>query len=382
MKQITVLHVVGPTSGGIREYVTSLVANTNTIRFSLLVASSIPFMTNMKHIEHVHIDLRFETIPTSIWRLCRVLTNRDVDVIHTHGLKANLAGVIAAKLSRKGHVIYTVHGGISFSKEQPIKAKLYETLERILIKYNTKVVTVSNLLQKKLQKRAQCDDKSIITINTGINEHRLEPKTNIEAMKQDFHIPTNSNVIGTIARLAPQKGLCYLIKAVKRVISSKPNTVLVIAGDGPLRNELRCLAREEEVLSHIRFLGFVQDIGSLLELIHVFVLPSWTEGLPITILEALLAGKAVVATKVGGIPEVIEDEVNGLLVEPRDPDTLADRILRLLNDDELRKTLGNAGKCLVKDRFSVEHMVAEYCSIYEEVAHSKQWIGDVEEQNV
>lgn len=382
MKQITVLHVVGPTSGGIKEYVTSLVTNTDTTRFNLLVASSIPFISNMEHVEHVHIDLRFRTIPTSVWRLCKVLRNRDVDVIHTHGLKANLAGVIAAKLSRKGHVIYTVHGGISFSEEQPIKTKLYTILEHILTKYNARVVTVSNLLRKELQKRTQRNDGSIITIYTGINEHRLEPKTNIDVMRHDFHIPINSNVIGTIARLAPQKGLCYLIRAMKRVISSKPNTILVIAGDGPLRDELKVLAREENVLSHTRFLGFVQNIGSLLRLIHVFVLPSWTEGLPITILEALLAGKAVVSTKVGGIPEVVENELNGLLVEPRDPDALADQILRLLNDDELRITLGDAGRRLVKDRFSIEHMVAKYCSIYEEVAPSKQWIGDVEKQNV
>lgn len=382
MKQITVLHVVGPTSGGIKEYVTSLVTNTDTTRFDLVVASSIPFLTNVEHIEHVHIDLRFRTIPTSIWRLCRVLTNRDVHVIHTHGLKANLAGVIAAKLSRQGHVIYTVHGGISFSEEQPIKAKLYAILERILTKYNARVITVSNLLRQELQKRAQRNDESTITIYTGIDEHRLEPKIDIETMRQSFHIPMNSNVIGTIARLAPQKGLCYLIKAMKQVIHSKPNTILVIAGDGPLRDELEDLASEEDVLSHIRFLGFVQDIGSLLELIHVFVLPSWTEGLPITILEALLAGKAVVATKVGGIPEVIENERNGLLVEPRNPDVLAAQILRLLDDDELRTRLGDTGRRIVKDRFSIEHMVAEYCSIYEEVVPSKRWIGDVEEQNV
>lgn len=382
MKQITVLHVVGPTSGGIKEYVTSLVTNTDTTRFDLVVASSIPFLTNVEHIEHVHIDLRFRTIPTSIWRLCRVLTNRDVHVIHTHGLKANLAGVIAAKLSRQGHVIYTVHGGISFSEEQPIKAKLYAILERILTKYNARVITVSNLLRQELQKRAQRNDESTITIYTGIDEHRLEPKIDIETMRQSFHIPMNSNVIGTIARLAPQKGLCYLIKAMKQVIHSKPNTILVIAGDGPLRDELEDLASEEDVLSHIRFLGFVQDIGSLLELIHMFVLPSWTEGLPITILEALLAGKAVVATKVGGIPEVIENERNGLLVEPRNPDVLAAQILRLLDDDELRTRLGDTGRRIVKDRFSIEHMVAEYCSIYEEVVPSKRWIGDVEEQNV
>ena len=159
-------------------------------------------------------------------------------------------------------------------------------------------------------------------------------------------------------------------------------TILLIAGDGPLRNSLENLVKKENIHPHVCFLGFVQDIGSLLGLIHVFVLPSWTEGFPITILEALLAEKAVVATKVGGIPEIIQHEVNGLLIEPRNPDALASSILNLLKNSKLRKRLGTTGKHIVKDRFSLEQMIAKYLAVYNEITNSKQWMGDMETQNV
>lgn len=382
MKQITVLHVVGPTCGGIKEYVRTLVANTDRSRFKLIVASSEHFTTNMPHVEHIHINVTLRAIPMAIWTLCKVLLSTDVDIIHAHGLKANLAAIMASGICNRGKVIYTVHGGISFSNKQRTKGKLYTMVECFLIRHNTKVVTVSHLLRKELQKRTGNKQPNIVTIHTGIDECKLEFKSDLAALRKRLNIPSNSRIIGSIARLAPQKGLSYLIKAMKQVVNREPNTVLILAGDGPLTDELKHLAEKEGVLSHIRFLGFVNDIGGLLELMEVFVLPSWTEGLPITILEALLAGRAVVATKVGGIPEIIVHGQNGLLVNPRDPDALAKQILKLLENDKLRQELGIAGQHTVKDRFSLERMVTQYSMLYSEVVTSKQWIGDVEEQNV
>lgn len=382
MKQITILHVVGPTSGGIKEYVTSLVTNIDKNRFKQLIAGNMPLLPETD-IEQFHLNLSLTAIPKAIWSLCKILTNKNVDIIHAHGLKANLVGIIAARLSRKGKVIYTMHGGVSFSKAQPGKAKLYAALERILVRYNTKIITVSDILQKELHKRTQGKHGDIVTIHAGLKEDRLKSNSNnLETIRHNFHIPANAMIIGTIARLAPQKGLCYLIKAMKQILYHEPDTILLIAGDGPLRNSLENLVKKENIHPHVCFLGFVQDIGSLLGLIHVFVLPSWTEGFPITILEALLAEKAVVATKVGGIPEIIQHEVNGLLIEPRNPDALASSILNLLKNSKLRKRLGTTGKHIVKDRFSLEQMIAKYLAVYNEITNSKQWMGDMETQNV
>jgi glycosyltransferase involved in cell wall biosynthesis len=167
----------------------------------------------------------------------------------------------------------------------------------------------------------------------------------------------------TVARLVSQKGHEVLLQA----LTALPEVTALFAGDGPLRGELELRARQLGVADRTVFLGNVQDVPGLLARADLFVLTSVNEGLPLSILEAMAAGLAVVATRVGGTPEVVVDEGTGLLVAPGDPGSTAAAIRRLMKDDGLRDRLGRNGQLVVRERFRAERMVEDVITLYEEL---------------
>jgi glycosyltransferase involved in cell wall biosynthesis len=168
----------------------------------------------------------------------------------------------------------------------------------------------------------------------------------------------------TVARLSPEKDLANLLRAVALVVSKAPEFRLDIAGDGPCRTELQALAAELKLASQVRFLGEVRDIAKLLGQARLFVLPSQTEGISLTILEAMARGLPVLATNVGGTPEIVVSGTSGLLVPPRDPVALAEGILKLWDNGDVARQMGLAGRRRVEDHFDIRTMVATYEALY------------------
>ncbi|HST03232.1 MAG TPA: glycosyltransferase family 4 protein, partial [Chloroflexia bacterium] len=193
----------------------------------------------------------------------------------------------------------------------------------------------------------------------------------------EFGIPDDAFLIGLVGRLSPEKGgVDTLIRAVYRLYSQRSDVRLLIVGDGPVRVELEKLntelqARAQESCSPVVFAGARQDIPQLLGAMDVFVLPSLNEALPIVILEAMAVGLPVVATRVGGVPEIVQDGVTGLLVPPGAEDALLDALSRLAHDPFLRVKLAQAGRGQVRGNFTIKQMARNVEAIYEELITRK-----------
>jgi glycosyltransferase involved in cell wall biosynthesis len=178
-------------------------------------------------------------------------------------------------------------------------------------------------------------------------------------------------IIGSLGRLAPQKGLQYLLRAAPEVLRENPTALFVFAGDGPERQALEAEANSLGVGDSVLFLGVQDDVPGLLAAIDVLAMPSLSEGMPMALLEAMACGKAVVASRVGAIPKVIEHRVNGWMIESGDVDGLAEGLKEILGCEDLRRRLGCAARQTIESRFSAETMARSYVEIYRTAAAQK-----------
>jgi glycosyltransferase involved in cell wall biosynthesis len=204
-------------------------------------------------------------------------------------------------------------------------------------------------------------------VHEGIDvEHVLAaPPVNVH---EAFWLPHGSPVVGNVAALVPHKGQRYLIDAAHLVVQQVPDARFVILGEGELREHLEKQVHEHHLEKHVLLPGFRTDVLGCIKAFDLFVMSSVTEGLGTSLLDAMTCSRPIIATRAGGIPEIVEDEVNGLLVPVRDHHALADAIVRALKDAELRKRMGDAGLARVNERFTVERMVSETADVYARVA--------------
>jgi glycosyltransferase involved in cell wall biosynthesis len=230
-----------------------------------------------------------------------------------------------------------------------------------------KFIPVSKALEKYMVRYCRINPAKVTAVYAGIDLDKFNirrEKEEIDKLGEGFGLKKNDLVIGTVGRLEPRKGYRYLLESAVQVSKTYPQVKFLLVGDGELRDELEDLAKKLEITSKIIFAGLAQDVSSILSLLDIFVLPSLDEGLGIVILEAMAAGLPVIATDVGGIPEIVRDGETGLLVEPGNPSVLTSAITRLLGDKEYALTLGEAGKKYA-GQFSSKVMVEKIEEIYD-----------------
>ena len=211
-----------------------------------------------------------------------------------------------------------------------------------------------------------------VTIHSGIDlayfrSVRVDPAVK----RKELGLPPEGPIVGTVGRLVPIKGLEWLLKAAPRVLAEFPQACFVIIGDGPMLGELRELTAILGIGLRVVFLGAREDVPECLAAFDLFVLPSLNEGMGRVLLEAMAVGCPVVATRVGGIPDIVADRTTGLLVPPRDDRALAEAILTLLRDRSRRVAYGEAARRHVDGRFDVETMVRNIERLYDEVWQEK-----------
>jgi glycosyltransferase involved in cell wall biosynthesis len=208
----------------------------------------------------------------------------------------------------------------------------------------------------------------VVTVHEGIDvEHVVAaPPVNVH---EAFWLPHHAPVVGNVAALVPHKGQRYLIDAAHLVVQEIPDARFIILGEGELREHLEKHVREHSLEKHVLLPGFRTDVLGCIKGFDLFVMSSVTEGLGTSLLDAMACRKAIVATSAGGIPEIVEDGVTGLLVPPRDAHALAAAIVRALKDEELRGRMADGGYQRVNARFTVEHMVRATASVYERLRH-------------
>lgn len=293
--------------------------------------------------------------PLLVFQLKRWLRKEGVELLHTHNFAPLIYGGLAARLAGIP-VVNTRHG------RAPLKAP------RWVWRCQSQVVSVSQDALQELQKHNALNGTPVDVIYNGIDVSAFRTLSKGKKRVENRFVKR----MGMIARLSPEKDHRILLRAFQLILLKHPHMELWILGDGPLREALESEVWNQGLREQVRFLGFRQDIPDILEKLDIFVLATKMEGLSMTLLEAMAAGLPVVASSVGGNPEVVVDGETGFLVPAGDAAALADAVVRLLEDLSLSQRMGSAGRRRVEEHFSIEKMVKRYVQLYGRVVNSSK----------
>ncbi|MBO8137774.1 MAG: glycosyltransferase family 4 protein [Desulfotomaculum sp.] len=377
MSKIKVLHLIRPAAGGMKKHLLDLVRYTDRKQFEVEVAvpEDCSYKQELRQMEVkiLPVSLAGNISPIydwrAIWYLAHYLKKNKIIILHTHGSKAALVGRMAALFAGTPVVLFTVHNSIFYDHWSRWKKKFMAETEKLLAKKTDKIITVSNQLRRQVVEVEKIPEDKVVTIYNGINLREIDSHASKRKLCKSLGLPPLGRIVGVVARLAPQKGVVYFIKAASLLKEYRANFVVI--GDGPLRNELEIKIKKLGLQDRVFLAGYRSDIFRLLPALDIFVLPSLTEGLPLTILEAMAAARPVVATKVGGVPELINQGITGLLVEPGNPGELAGAIAELLENPSRAKELGIAGKKIVSENFCIDSMIEATMKLYKELLNDK-----------
>lgn len=374
MSKIRVMHVVRPAAGGMKNHLLALTGGSDREEFEHMAAcppGSLADSLADRGVRIFCVPLEGDLSPAGDLRATLVLASlfkvHQVDVVHAHSSKAGLVGRLAAKLAGVPAVVFTVHNSIFYEDRPRWKKGLLALSERILAGVTDRIITVSNHLRSEITSRERISPEKIVTIYNGIEPEDFMIAPGGNYLHEIAGIPAGQRIVGTVARLAPQKGVGSFIKAAALVAPDVKDTVFLVVGDGPLRAGLEREAAARGLEGRIFFIGERRDISRIMPCLDLFVLASATEGMPLTVLEAMAACRPVVATRVGGVPEIITDSVNGLLVEPGDVAGLAAAIRKLAGDREMSAVLGKEGRKRVLRDFTVGSMVRRTEQLYRDL---------------
>jgi glycosyltransferase involved in cell wall biosynthesis len=297
-------------------------------------------------------------------RIIDYLKGKSIDILHSHRYKENILAAMSRKPAGVGHLVQTVHGiQERFTGFQKFKAQLYTWLNRRYTRRSfERVFVVSRDIQTALAGRYPAE--RLVVTHNAINPDRLKPRRPADQVKKELDIGPNNPIFGTAGRMVPIKGYDVLLNAFARIADQEPRARLLLTGDGPQKIDLERQAERLGLIDKVRFAGFRDDIVEILNVIDIFVMSSHHEGIPMILLEAMGMQKPVVVTAVGGMKEVIEDQSQGRLVPPGNPEALAEAALEVLRSGELRSQLGLAAKRRIKDEFSVEVLSARLLEQY------------------
>lgn len=296
-------------------------------------------------------------------RLARTFRRHPVDLLHTQCTGCEESPV-AARLAGIPRVLGTFHVGSSLDLHRLRSGPTHRVLEHLSNRCLDLGVAVSRATRADWLQRTHVSPARMVTIHNGIDPAKFCRRVSREAARQELGIPVDRVVVGSVGRLDDAKGYGDLIAAAALLKGEFPALEIVIAGSGPLAAHLAELAERCGVADVVRFLGFRQDVQAVLDSLDVFAFPSWSEALPYALLEAMATGLPAVGSTVGGIPEVIDQDVTGLLISPRNPERLAVALAELIRSPDLRARMGAAGRQRVETAFDERDMVQNTIGLY------------------
>jgi glycosyltransferase involved in cell wall biosynthesis len=316
------------------------------------------------YVLHRRPGLDWQIIP----KLCALLEEEQVQVIHAHQFTPYFYGLLASRLFQMRHfpnrpkVLVTEHGRTYYPERKQVKRMLANPILSLL---TDEIITISASTKATLVKCENYPAARVKIVYNGIDLQRFAPQQ-IDAItkRQSLGIAPDAKVIGTVGRLDPIKNHAMLLRAFRQVLQDMPDTYLVIVGEGPEAQRLTTLAQTLEIGEHTLFLGARHDVPELLHIFDVFVLSSLREGTSVSLLEAMGTGLAVVVTNVGGNPEVVVDQETGYLVPSDQEQEMAAKVITLLQDQEMRRKMGQAGQQRAYTMFSLDQMVKTYTDMY------------------
>jgi len=314
-------------------------------------------------LELIPIASRTEMDLTAAWRLARVIKRLKPDVIHAHDPHGVAMASLALSLGSGSPPDRAPALVVARRVDFHLKGNSFSRWKHRQVDC---FIAASNAIRAMLVTDG-VPESNVVTVHEGIDVEQVVavPPVNIH---ETFFLPHHAFVVGTVGALVPHKGQRHFIEAAHLVVQQLPDVRFVILGEGELREHLERLVHEHHLEKHVLLPGFRVDVLGCLKGFDLFVMSSVTEGLGTSLLDAMACSKAIVATRAGGIPEVVDDGITGILVEPRDHHGLAAAIVKLINDEQGRQRMATAGFERVSARFTVERMVAETAKVYARVA--------------
>lgn len=295
-------------------------------------------------------------------RLGRLLHERKPDILHIHLPFTGILGRTIGRLAGVKNIVYTEHNIIE--KFHPVT----RFLNLLTYPMNHTAIAVSEEVERSMERHWLSRRSNHIVIKNGIELGREQTSPeNLAALKKTLNIPLSHKIVGNVAHIRPEKGHEFLIQAAKLVIDQFPQVTFVVVGREKYSGEidrLNSIAKSFHIEDRVIFTGYRDDVPVLMDLFDIFTLSSLAEGLPLALLEAMLRGKPAVSTSVGGVPEVIQDGKNGFLVESRNPEQLAQKILRLLEDEDLSAKISHEAVITVEKQFGIESMIKKIEGVY------------------
>ena len=311
---------------------------------------------------------------TAAWRLNRVIKKLQPDVIHAHD--AHGVAMASLALSLGAAAAKYVEPPLVVSRRVDFHLR-HNSFSRWKHRQVDCFIAASEAIRQMLVADGVPAERTV-TVHEGIDVEHVNAAPLVD-VHHAFYLPHGAPVVGNIAALVPHKGQRHLIEAAHIVVQKLPDVRFVILGEGELREALERLVKEYHLEKHVLLPGFRTDVLGCLKSFDLFVMSSVTEGLGTSLLDAMACSRAIVATSTGGIPEVVDEGVTGLLVPPRDHTALAAAITSLISDQPRRQAMGAAGFARVNEKFTVERMIAGTAAVYARVAGTPH-VVDTESQ--
>ena len=362
---LNILHII-PTLdiGGVEMQLAELVKRLNREKYNITVCCITrggPLEESIRGsgVKLVILKRRFKFDLSIIFQLIRLMKREKIDLVHTYLFTANAWGRVAAILANVPVVIASERNAIPERKKS-----VHILIDRFLSRYTDVIVCNSNFIKELNTKRESINGNKFTIVHNAVDTKQFSPEINSDIARKEFSIYPDVSVVGMVARLHICKGHQYLLKAAVEVIKVLPEVKFVLVGDGELRGELENSAMKLGIEKNIVFTGSRQDVSQLIQLFDVAVLSSIYEGFGNFLIEAMAMTKPVVATNVGGIPEVVKHEETGILVSPRNPEALAEGIIRLLKNKEEVRRMGLAGRKRVEQYYDINLKVKKVEEIY------------------
>lgn len=305
--------------------------------------------------DRIQIDLK------SLMQIKKLLHLYNIEILHTHGFKADFYGLFLKRV-HKMKLVTTTHGWNATTWRE----KLFMFLDKNVLKYFDRILVV-NRRQREYLILKGVRDRKIVMIQNGIDTDQFKRDGGGETFQELPCLEKNGFRIGYVGRLSGEKGITTLLQAMKRLVSEYDGLRLALIGEGPLRQYLESYSRKLGLQKCVTFTGHIDDIKNVYRQLDLLVLPSETEGMPNVVLEALAMEVPVVATNVGGLPEIIETGSNGILVEPGDVEGLTRAIATLIMDGNLREKFALEGRRTVCERFSFERRIRKEEDVYRQL---------------
>lgn len=285
------------------------------------------------------------------------------DIIHIHSSKAGVLGRIAAYVTGVP-CIYNAHGWSFSMNISNKKKKFYATIERICAKLTKKIINISDYEQQLAIQYNIAPKSKMITIYNGIDVDKYNGKFDKNTILSELNIPKDAFIVGMVGRLAKQKSPETFLKIAERISMLVKNSFFILVGDGELRKDVEKSIVEKGLTNKVKITGWTNEVAEYISVFDIGILTSKWEGFGLVLAEYMASGKPIVASNVGGIPTVIENNRNGILVDSNDIDGFVDGILKIKNNKELRDSFITNSYKDVREKFDIRRVVREHEELY------------------